>query len=191
MNAPLLTFDDGPSDSTSEILDLLAAHGVKAIFYVIGLRAKQRTDLVERAAADGHVIGNHTWDHVRLTGYADADVLEKLRQTNEAIETILGAPPKLFRGPWFGVDDRVLALALQLGLTHMWADVDTCDYSERPEHDAQFVADAIRTASAGQIVLLHDGIGDEMEQPVNPPRPKTVDALGLALPEFEARWREI
>ncbi len=188
MHAPLLTFDDGPSDATAEILDLLSAHRLKAIFYVIGLRATQRPELVARAAAEGHAIGNHTWDHIRLTGYSDADVTHKLRQTNDAIEAILGAPPNPFRGPWFGVDNRVLGLAQRLGLTHMWADVDTCDYSDLPQHDAEFVADAILGARAGQIVLLHDGNGDEMGQEVNPPRPKTVEALRRALPEFVDLW---
>jgi peptidoglycan/xylan/chitin deacetylase (PgdA/CDA1 family) len=189
MNAPLLTFDDGPSESTAEILDLLAAHRVTAIFYVTGLRTTQRPDLVARAAAQGHEIGNHTWDHVRLTGYTDADVTQKLRQTNEAIEAILGKPPALFRGPWFDVDDRVLRLAAGLGLSHMWADVDTCDYSDLAEHDAEFVANAIRASDPGQIVLLHDGTGDEMGGEVNPPRPKTVEALRLALPECADRWQ--
>ncbi len=186
--APLLTFDDGPSDSTTEILDLLAEYQINAIFFVIGQRARQRPDLVQRTVADGHVVGNHTWDHVRLTGYSDADVIEKLRQTNDAIEEILGSPPTLFRGPWFGVDRRVLGLAQMLGLTHMWADVDTCDYSDLPQHDAEFVATAIRGAQAGQIVLLHDGNGDEMRREVNPPRPKTVEALRRALPSFADRW---
>jgi peptidoglycan/xylan/chitin deacetylase (PgdA/CDA1 family) len=57
MTPPTLTFDDGPSESTAEILDLLAEHGIIAIFYVIGIRATQRPDLVARAA-DGHIVGN-------------------------------------------------------------------------------------------------------------------------------------
>jgi peptidoglycan/xylan/chitin deacetylase (PgdA/CDA1 family) len=75
---PLLTFDDGPSESTGEILDLLAAYGINnAIFYVIGLRAAQRPDLVTRAAAEGHTVGNYTWDHV---GSRSADGLLRRRR---------------------------------------------------------------------------------------------------------------
>lgn len=191
VTAPLLTFDDGPSESTVEVLDLLAAHGLKAVFYVIGARAAQRPELVARAASEGHVIGNHTWDHVRLTGYNDADVLEKLRQTNEVIGDIVGAAPTLFRGPRLDVDERVLALATTLGLTHMGADVDTADYSSEREHDAKFVAGRILSATDGQIVLLHDGNGDEMGLETNPPRPKTVEALRLVLPEFASRWNVV
>jgi peptidoglycan/xylan/chitin deacetylase (PgdA/CDA1 family) len=187
MNAPLLTFDDGPSESTAEILDLLAAYGIRAEFFVIGFRAVQRPDLVKRAGAD-HVVGNHTWDHVPLARLDNDDhVTEKLRQTNDAIEQILGAPPTLFRGPWLCVDDRVKRLAGDLGLTHVDVHVNTNDYDDR--YDADYVANAILGAQQGQIVLLHDGNGDERETPVNLPRPKTVEALRRALPEYAERWR--
>jgi len=187
MNMPRLTFDDGPSESTEQVLDLLGEHGVRAVFFVIGLRASQRPDLVKQAAADGHTIGNHTWDHVDLTRLSDDQVTVKLQETNDAITEIVGSPPTLFRAPWLQVDDRVLQLAEALGLTHMGRDVDTCDYS--PNHGADYVASAILGAEAGQIVLLHDGTGDERGGDKNPPRPKTVEALRQVLPEFAARWR--
>ena len=190
MDVPLLTFDDGPSESTAEILDLLADYTVQATFFVIGSRAVQRPDLVERAAAEGHFIGNHTWDHVALAQLTNDDhVTEKLRHTNDAIEEILGAAPTLFRGPWLDVDDRVKRLAKDLELTHLDVHVDTNDYDDR--FDADYVANAILDAHAGQIVLLHDGNGDERGAPINPPRPKTVEALRRALPDFTDRWRSI
>jgi len=115
-------------------------------------------------------------------------VIVKLQQANDAITAILGAPPTLFRGPWLKVDSRVLGLASALGPTRMGRDVDTCDYS--PRHDAQFIADAILGTTACQIVLLHDGTGDERGGDTNPPRPKTVESLRRALPEFALRWRD-
>jgi peptidoglycan/xylan/chitin deacetylase (PgdA/CDA1 family) len=188
MMAPLLTFDDGPSQSTEQILDLLAEHGIKAAFFVIGFRAGQQPELVKRAADDGHIIGNHTWDHVNLTGFSDHDVLLKLRQTNEMIEQITGSTPTIFRAPWLQIDDRVLRLAQTLGLEHMHRDVDSCDYSDKPEHDVNFVGDAILGSRSGEIVLLHDGVGDDRTSPTNPPRPKTVEAVRQALPRFSAHW---
>lgn len=200
LSAPLLTFDDGPSESTEEILDLLGEYRLHATFFVIGCRAEQRPELVKRAADEGHVVANHTWDHVALAQILNdaksADDLTrraavvglKLQQANNAIATILGAPPTLFRGPWLSVDDRVIQIAGALGLSHVGVDVDTGDYAEsRSEED---VATAILGATAGQIILLHDGTGDVIGGNPNPPRPKTVDAVRRALPEFAEHWGE-
>jgi peptidoglycan/xylan/chitin deacetylase (PgdA/CDA1 family) len=201
MTRPLLTFDDGPSESTAEILDLLRERGISATFFVIGFRAEQRPDLVERAAADGHVVGNHTWDHPRLadmlndaTDQADlerrADVVKlNLQQANDMIERILGAPPTLFRAPWLNVNNHVKQIAASLGLTHVDINIDTHDYDDR--YDADYVAAEILGAEAGQVVLLHDGTGDELGGDVNPPRPKTVEAVRRALPKFADRWRAV
>jgi hypothetical protein len=71
----------------------------------------------------------------------------------------------------------------------MWADVDTCDYSLEPMHDAEYVANAVLGADTSQIILLHDGNGDKMDEPINPHRPKTVQALRLVLPELADRRR--
>jgi peptidoglycan/xylan/chitin deacetylase (PgdA/CDA1 family) len=186
MDGPRLTFDDGPSESTGRILDLLAKHRIQAHFFVIGFRAQQRSDLVKRAADEGHTIGNHTWDHVRLTEHPDEDVLMTLHQTNDIIVEISGRRPRFFRGPWLAVDDRVCALAQTLGLRHMGANVDTRDYS--PDRDVDDVVAKILGAATGDIVLLHDGVGDERGCEVNPARPKTVEALRRSLPALTARW---
>lgn len=199
MNPPLLTFDDGPSESTAEILDLLKRYGIQTTFFVIGYRAEQRSDLVERAASEGHVIGNHSWDHVRLAQILDdaegeddlavrvGVVKQQLQRANDAIAKILGAPPTEFRAPWFSADDRVVRIANTLGLTNWGPDVvETNDYHE--DYDADYVARAILDAREGQVILLHDGNGDVYGGPTNPPRPKTVEALGLALPEYASRW---
>jgi peptidoglycan/xylan/chitin deacetylase (PgdA/CDA1 family) len=199
MSAPLLTFDDGPSESTAEILDLLRDYGIRATFFAIGFRAEQRVDLVKRAHDEGHIVGNHTWDHVALADILNdaedegdlerrvAVVKLKLQQANDVIAKILGAPPTLFRGPWLNIDDRVLHIAEQLGLSHMGVNVDTCDHD--PRYDADYVANKILGAEADEIVLLHDGTGDERGGAINPPRPKTVDALQRALPAFADRSR--
>jgi len=199
MDAPLLTFDDGPSESTKEILDLLRPYGIRATFFLIGFRADQRPDLVKLIADDGHVIGNHTWDHVPLAdtlnnAEAAGDVQRgievvklKLQQANDGLATILGAAPSPFRGPYLNVNDCVLDIAQTLGLAHLDVDVDTCDYDDR--YDAEYVANAILGAQPDQIVLLHDGNGDERGGDINPPRPKTVEALRRALPAFAERWQ--
>jgi hypothetical protein len=57
-----------------------------------------------------------------------------------------------------------------------------------PDHGLRYVANAILSAESGQIVLLHDGVGDDRDSPANPSRPKTVAALSKALPGFAERW---
>jgi peptidoglycan/xylan/chitin deacetylase (PgdA/CDA1 family) len=180
-------------------LELLRIHGIKATFFIIGFRAEQRSHLVRRAGGEGHTIGNHTWDHIRLADIlndarGDGDLARrveivrlKLEQANDVIATILGVPPTLFRAPWLNLNDRVLQIAESLGLSHVGVDVDTCDY--HPGYNADYVANAILGAEGNDIVLLHDGTGDERGGDVNPPRPKTVEALRRALPEFADRWR--
>lgn len=184
LHGPRLSFDDGPSESTDGILDLLAEYDMRAHFFVIGLRAEERPDLIERAAAQGHVIGNHTWDHAGLVPLSDDHVIDKLARANQAIESILGTPPRLFRAPYGSVDHRVERLAATLGLTHMGWHVDTIDYeaSEPPER----IAEAIVAAASREIVLLHDGNGDIPSGPHG--RSKTVEALGKALPDLCARF---
>jgi peptidoglycan/xylan/chitin deacetylase (PgdA/CDA1 family) len=177
MFLPRLTFDDGPSESTGAILDLLAEHDVHAHFFVIGMRAQERPDLIERTAAEGHVIGNHTWDHAGLAAIRDdADVIEKLARTSDVITKTLGAPPTLFRAPYGSVDARVERLAATLGLTHMGWDVVTQDFSAP---DVETIREAILDAEQGEIVLMHDGNGDIPNGPSG--RPKTVQALAETL----------
>jgi peptidoglycan-N-acetylglucosamine deacetylase len=179
---PRLTFDDGPSESTGAILDLLAEYRVRAHFFVIGARAKEAPDLIARAAAEGHTIGNHTWDHAALAELPDDTVLTQLARTNHAIAAILGAAPTLFRGPYGSVDARIEQLASTLGLTHMAWDVVTQDFSAP---DVATILSAILGAEADATVLLHDGNGAAASGPRG--RPKTVEALRRALAILSAR----
>src|SRR5687768_16289903 len=62
-----LTFDDGPTPGgTDRVLDLLGKHGAPAPFFVIGKNVERHPDLLRRIAAEGHIVGNHTWRHAKL-----------------------------------------------------------------------------------------------------------------------------
>ena len=67
-----LTFDDGPSGYTGQVLDILDRHGAKATFFIVGRNAEHNTALIRRAVESGHEIGNHTWSHASLTALAKA-----------------------------------------------------------------------------------------------------------------------
>lgn len=153
-----LTFDDGPSYSyTSRILDILARYDVPATFFIVGRHTRGQLDLVRRLAAEGHSVQNHTYDHYRLTSYSDAVVREQLTTTSELIEDVVGVAPLCMRPPYGAVNDRVRAVADDLGLATIMWDVNPSDWTKP---GAAAVASRVLSRTAGgDIVLLHDLAG--------------------------------
>lgn len=181
-----LTFDDGPSELwTPQILDLLAAHDVKATFFVIGAQLEGREGIVRRAGYDGHVVGNHTWTHPRLTdpGLSDNAIRAELRDTSRHVEYIVGKTPAVWRAPFFGMDERVDAIARDFGLAHVGADIVPEDCFT---NDALFIAErvieAARNRDDSPVVCLHDGIPpDGGSSSCTQSRQPTVDAVRIIL----------
>ncbi len=154
-----LTFDDGPSaTATPGVLDTLADRGVHATFFVTGEMTAARPDIVRRASEEGHRIGNHSWNHPRLTTLDRAQVESQLRRTNEVIEQVTGSPPHQWRPPYGATNDVVEAAARQVGLDSMvlWT-VDPRDWADPP---ATTVRDRVlQGVRPGGVVLLHDATG--------------------------------
>ncbi|MFV2174701.1 polysaccharide deacetylase family protein [Actinomadura sp. LOL_016] len=151
-----LTFDDGPDAYTPQILEVLRAHDVRAVFYVTGEKAAARPGLVRAIAARGHRVENHSWNHPHLTDLAPAQVREQLANTSAAIEDA-GAPrPTLFRPPFGGSDAVVEAHARALGMRVVRWTIDTHDWRGRlPE---EIAATVLTRAEPGAVVLMHDGV---------------------------------
>jgi peptidoglycan/xylan/chitin deacetylase (PgdA/CDA1 family) len=170
-----LTFDDGPGPSTGDVLDILAEHGVRATFYLVGFQVVQRPEVARRIVAEGHEVGNHTFSHTRL-GRRPLRAVRELTSTNRVVHRATGVTPSTFRAPW-GDFNRSLALASAVSrLPAIAWDVDSLDWGEPgPEAIERNVAES---ATGGSIVLLHDGIGA---------RPQTVAALPGILAEFAGR----
>src|SRR5438132_9414847 len=102
-----MTFDDGPSATlTPKLLDLLAAHHIKATFFVIGENVAEHPEIVARAARDGHEIGNHSWSHPNLAKMSDDNVRSQLRRTDDAIRGATGNRPTLLRPPYGSITAR-------------------------------------------------------------------------------------
>ena len=84
-----MTFDDGPNEKlTPKLLDLLAAHHIKATFFVIGQNVAENPQILARAAREGHEIGNHTWSHPNLAKMSDEGVRREIRRTDELIKAV-------------------------------------------------------------------------------------------------------
>ena len=154
--APLLTFDDGPSEWTGPILDLLRDHNQRAVFFITGQHVAAHTETVKRAFAEGHRIGNHGWSHRRLSTLDDNEIRNELVKTQRAIRDAIGIAPRVWRAPFYDPGENGIAIASKLGLRHVVANLTPDDWSKHdPEALAATVLELLRP---GSVVSLHDGI---------------------------------
>lgn len=160
----LLTFDDGPSAVfTNRILDELARLEPRAVFFVEGrkLAAPGMQAMVERAAGEGHRIGNHGYSHSDLTQLSGEEIRSEIRRTEDLIGH-LDRGIKLFRPAFGRHDDRVDEIAAELGYTLMLWNVDGRDWDpeDQPALWVDHTAGQIRRRQAGgrrrSVCLLHD-----------------------------------
>jgi peptidoglycan/xylan/chitin deacetylase (PgdA/CDA1 family) len=157
-----LTFDDGPNDAaTPELLEVLARHGVRATFFMMGDFAKLRPEIARRVAAGGHLLGNHTMSHPRLSVQPAARVRQELADCKAVLEDITGAAIDFFRPPFGARRPMVLRAARELGLTPVTWNVSGHDWDPigvdgiLKNLDAGIVRN--RRRGRGSNLLLHDG----------------------------------
>lgn len=155
-NRVALTFDDGPSESTGEILDLLEEFGAKATFFMIGEHVERLPEVVKGVRAAGHEIGNHTQRHEGMWLRGGAWMEQEIDEAEAAIVQVTGERSRWFRAPygvrWFGLGEALGAR----GMTGaMWTVIGE-DW-KRP--GAEVGALLERRVEAGSIVCLHDGRG--------------------------------
>ena len=167
-----MTFDDGPSATlTPKLLDILAAHQIKATFFVIGENVAEHPEIVARAAHEGHEIGNHSWSHPNLAKMSDDGVRSQLQRTDDAIKSATGSRPTLLRPPYGSITSREKRwIHDQFGYQIILWDVDPYDW-KRP--GPSVVRNRIlKETRPGSIVLSHDIHPGTIEA-----MPSTFDAL--------------
>ena len=151
-----MTFDDGPSATlTPKLLDLLAAHHIKATFFVIGENVAEHREIVERAAREGHEIANHSWSHPNFGKMSDEGVRRQLTRTDDAIKNATGVRPTLLRPPYGSITARQKRwIHDEFGYQIILWDVDPYDW-KRP--GPSVVCNRIlKETRPGSIVLSHD-----------------------------------
>lgn len=177
-----LTFDDGPSEWTPQILDILKEHDIKATFFVTGERAGKYPGMVKRAADDGHTIGNHTMTHRKLTFCSKTSASSEIAGCSKVLESITGHAPSLFRAPHGfkrpGLKKMLSKMDLQLvpWTKGIW-DTDM----PPPRTLVERVKRRMRPL---EILLLHDGIDN---RPIPQHRRSTVEALPGIIDEYRKR----
>ena len=156
-----LTFDDGPSPYTAEIVNVLARMHVPATFFVVGQELNYFSSGLRDELRHGFVIGDHTENHPLMTQLSAAQQYKQIHDDAERIVG-LGAPfPRLYRPPYGDYNSSTLAVVKQLKmLMTLWA-VDTRDW-ERPG-TAAILRTALSEVRPGAVILMHDGGGDRSE----------------------------
>jgi peptidoglycan-N-acetylglucosamine deacetylase len=149
-----LTFDDGPSESTPQLLEILAAHNIPATFFQCGANVRRLPEVARAVAAAGHEIGNHSDTHPKLHFKSPDFIYRELAGAQEAIWRATGTRPQYFRPPfgirWFGLREAQHRLGL-MGV--MWTTI-AIDWKWPSE---RIIPRLLRGASNGAIFCLHDG----------------------------------
>jgi peptidoglycan/xylan/chitin deacetylase (PgdA/CDA1 family) len=149
-----LTFDDGPSESTPQILDILAQYGAHSTFFQCGANVVRLPEIARAVMAAGHEVGNHSYSHPYLFLRSPRGIENELRRAQETIQEYSGAHPVWFRAPygvrWFGLGAAQRRLQLA-GV--MWTAIGY-DWSLRVD---EVVVRMAASASNGAILCLHDG----------------------------------
>lgn len=170
-----LTFDDGPSPSTPEFLDVLAEYNVRATFFQVGANVERLPEIAGAVVAGGHEIGNHSQTHLNFALKTAAVIEDDFTRAQSAIANATGFTPTLMRAPfgvrWFGFRK----MQAKLGLTGVMWTVIGLDWKLPAPAIAERV---LSKAGDGGIICLHDGRGASACPDVTP----TLEAVRRIVP---------
>jgi peptidoglycan-N-acetylglucosamine deacetylase len=179
-HAVALTFDDGPSEGTPELLEILNRYGTPATFFQCGANVRRLPEVARAVAASGHEVGNHSDTHPALYFRSAGAIQTEFARAQQTIEDTLGVSARWMRAPfgarWFGFD----AMQRRLGLVGVMWTVIGRDWALDAE---QISARILRLVKTGAIICLHDG----RELTERPDIRPTLDAVRRLLPALAER----
>lgn len=171
-----LTFDDGPSPYTGQVLEVLRRERVPATFFVLGMNVRERPADVHALALAGMSVQSHTWDHADMESLSEAELDRELRSTTRVIQAHTGLRPRCVRPPYGATNTHVQRRIARAGQVPVTWNVDTRDWKHA--RAGTIVRRAVSGTRPGSIVLMHDGGGD---------RRQTVAALPRIIERLRAR----
>jgi peptidoglycan-N-acetylglucosamine deacetylase len=177
-----LTFDDGPNEPyTSQMLDILDGHGVKATFFVCGVCIERWPGIVANIYSRGHTVGNHSHAH-KFGAYFDMSTYkEAVKSTNELIESETGQKPILYRSPWLFRTPGLLKYVYSIGMQPIWGTFGS--ELEVFQPNPKTMADrALQLTKPGRIFIFHDG-----KEGVVGNRANTIAAVDLLIPQLKQK----
>jgi peptidoglycan/xylan/chitin deacetylase (PgdA/CDA1 family) len=149
-----LTFDDGPARALPEIMEILKAEKVPAVFFWQS-RLLYDGRPWKRVLEEGHQIGTHSSKHSNFVRLTPAEQFRDLRKSKLKIESITGREVKLFRPPYGQYNEHTIAAAKQLGLSTILWRISSMDW-ELKEEPEQIIRNVIENLEDGAIILLHE-----------------------------------
>jgi peptidoglycan-N-acetylglucosamine deacetylase len=183
-----ITFDDGPNgEYTLQILEILKQHKVKAAFFFPAKNVLRWPEIALLAKSQGHIIGNHTYDHPHLNLLSRDQILSQIEQAEQIYKDMLDLRPRYFRPPYGEYNNIVEEIIREKGYRLILWDM-ACYSMDWKNPPVDIIADiSIAKARDNSIILLHDG-RNIIE---NEPRRNTVEALKIIIPTLRERGFEI
>ncbi len=177
-----LTFDDGPYPPyTEQLLDILKEYHVPATFFVIGRNAEKHPELVRREIAEGHQVGNHTYNHVDLLKADRKTITDEIDRANQVLKSITGQESQFVRPPHGFRDPVVMEVMAERGLKVVEWSIASRDWTN-PGINV-IVDRTVSKVKNGSVILLHDGDGVAAKDS----RLQTVEATRLIIRELIAQ----
>lgn len=153
-----LTFDDVPDPRfTPAVLDILAQYKVKATFFIVGKRAKDHPEIVRRIQREGHIIGNHSYDHPQFTKISLEHFQQQINTTEQILSDIIHYRPRLIRPPYGEITEEQLTWAKEQGYMLINWNVDSLDWKGLPKEEVK--KNILSQVGQGSIILQHAGGG--------------------------------
>lgn len=164
-----LTFDDGPSSNTNQILDILNEKGIKATFFVLGSNVEKKPEVVRRMYDEGHFIANHGYSHVYETIYQSPQtVLDEYNKCNQLVRDVIGEqeynshlfrfPGGLAGGKYADIKNQANYLLLQNNIVHVdWNALNGDSETTNPtiEYEMQRIQETVGDKQS-VVILMHD-----------------------------------
>ena len=164
-----LTFDDGPSSNTNQILDILNERGIKATFFVLGSNVEKNPEMVKRMYDEGHFIANHGYSHVYETIYQSPQaVLDEYNKCNQLVRDAIGEqeynshlfrfPGGLVGGKYADIKNQANELLLQNNIVHVdWNALNGDSETTTPtiEYEIQRIQETVGDKQS-VVILMHD-----------------------------------
>ena len=146
-----LTFDDGPSKYTKDILDILKKYDACGTFFLIGNKVSFYGEVLREMLSEGNEIGNHSYDHKYLTRLSEEEVKDEISKTQDEIKRVTGYTPTLFRPTYGGYNNT---LKSYIDLTFVLWDADSRDWSVKSTEGIMY--NVFKDVKSGSIILFHD-----------------------------------